>query len=219
MFLLEGNHVARTHDSLILASALSNAHASHRAVPQVAFIFGKLEVCFRLPWPKVRSQPQVLIDRKGINYLPRIHFVLRIPNGLEFTESVYQFGTKHLGQHLGLGLPIPMFTGNRAAIAHDKIGGVFDECAIVANSLYRTEIEVDARMNAALTKMSIERAIVAVLFKQAAQIPQVVPHLLGRHRRILPAFPCNRLSRYKGGGSEPRLTNLPYQLLLALIIV
>ncbi len=63
-----------------------------------------------------------------------------------------------------------MLSGQRTAVAYDQIGRFIQERM---KSLYpglRLKIEVNARMNAALAKMSLQIACVAELFQQLAKI-------------------------------------------------
>ena len=57
-------------------------------------------------------------------------------------------------------------------------------------------------MQAALAKVSVEGARVAVLFQQLAEITQIIPHALGRNGGILPAFPGVAHAGDEGGGAQ-----------------
>src|SRR5262249_27989929 len=142
-----------------------------------------------------------------------------IPDRFEFSEGLYHFGTKHLGQHLCLRLAVTMLSGDGSPVADNQIGGLVDERAKVANSFDGTEVEVDTRVNAALPEVSIERAIVTMLLEQAAQVAQVGTDLLGRNGGVLPTFPRNRLSWHKGRRAKSGLANLPNQFLFALVVI
>ena len=78
-----------------------------------------------------------------------------------------------------------------------------------------SQIEIDARVNAALAEMPVERAAVAVLFEELSQIAQIAAELVGRNGGILPAFPRDRLAGHARGRAEPRLAHLPHELFLA----
>src|SRR5215468_5143251 len=219
VLLFKGDHVAGAHDAFVMASAFAYTDTAHGSVPEMTFIFRELEMRLGLPRMKVCSQPQIFINGKGIDDLAGIHFVLRIPDRFEFSEGLYHFGTKHLGQHLCLRLAVTMLSGDGSPVADNQIGGLVDERAKVANSFDGTEVEVDTRVNAALPEVSIERAIVTMLLEQSAQVAQVGTDLLGRNGGVLPTFPRNRLSWHKGRRAKSGLATLTNQFLFALVVI
>src|SRR5205085_8160901 len=67
------------------------------------------------------------------------------------------------------------------------------------------QVEVPARVDAPVAVVAVERALVAVLAGELADVPEVLPEALGRHRRVLPALVGVRLARDEGGRAEARL--------------
>src|SRR5437588_5932938 len=131
VLLLERDHVAGTHHAFFFAAALSYADAAHGGVPEIAFVFRKLEMRLRLPGVEVRPEAQVLVDRKGIDDLVGIHPILWIPDGLELSERLNQLRAEHFGQHLSFGLSISMLSRNGTTVADYQISGFIDECAVI----------------------------------------------------------------------------------------
>ncbi len=81
------------------------------------------------------------------------------------------------------------------------------------------EIEVDARVHAALAEMAVQVAGIAVLVEQLAQLAQIAAQVFWRHRRIFPAFPSDRLVRHVRGCAQPSLAHLPDLLFHRRVVV
>src|SRR6185437_14004509 len=79
-----------------------------------------------------------------------------------------------------------------------QIGSLADEGAIVANAFHCAEIEIDAGMDAALPKVSIERAVIAMLLEKLAQISQIISDFVRRTAGASPPSPCTRSSWTEG---------------------
>src|SRR5438132_12472304 len=73
-------------------------------------------------------------------------------------------------------------------------------------------------MDAALSVVAVERALVAVLRRQFLQLPQIVADALRGHRRVLPAFVRVGLARDERRRAQARLAHVP-EVLLALRVV
>src|ERR1041385_1253844 len=73
-------------------------------------------------------------------------------------------------------------------------------------------------MDAALAKMTVERADVRIAIVELFEIAQVGADALRRHGRILPPFPILLLARDVRGGAQTRLADFP-KLLLPLAII
>ena len=72
------------------------------------------------------------------------------------------------------------------------------------------EIEVDARVHAALAEVAVERRTRSRSASSSARNSRrYSPSLLGRHRRVLPAFPGVGLIGHVRGRAEPGLAHLP----------
>src|SRR5579864_7458955 len=143
MLLFERDHVAWAHHAAFLAAAIPYSDAAHGPMPEMAFVFGKFEMRLRLPGIEVGPEAQVLVDGEWIDDFAGIHPVLRVPDRFEFAKRLYQFGTKHLGQHFRLGLSIAVFAGEGAAITDNQIGGILNKRPEVADAFDGAEIEVD----------------------------------------------------------------------------
>src|SRR3954454_22984099 len=131
----------------------------------MSFVFRKLEVCLGFPWMEISTESQVLVDRKWIDDLVRIHLVLRIPDGLEFLERLNEFRTEHLGQHLCLRLTVAVLSRNGTTVADYQIRGLADECSVIADAFNGAEVEVDAGMDAALSEVPVQRTAVSMLLE------------------------------------------------------
>ena len=83
----------------------------------------------------------------------------------------------------------------------------------------RLEVEVVARVDAALAEVAVEIADVVVLVEQLAEVAQVAAELLRRDGGVLPPFP--RVAACRGRerrGAEARLADAPDQLLLLRVV-
>src|SRR5206468_774403 len=77
----------------------------------------------------------------------------------------------------------------------------------------RVEIEVDSDMNAALTEVTVQRRVVAVLVEERPQIAEIVADVLHRNGRVLPSLPRIRLAWNERGCTQTSLSYLPDLLL------
>src|SRR5450755_2356797 len=127
-----------------------------------------------------------------------IHFVLRIPHGLELTEGVHQLRAKHLREQGATRLPVAVFTGERTSIAHNQVGCSLDKVAILTDAGFALQIKADPHVDTSVPEVAVERSFIAVLVHERADIPQIGAQLLRRYRRIIPAFPLRRGSWCKG---------------------
>ena len=92
------------------------------------------------------------------------------------------------------------------------------------NSAYRRmpcfalEVEAHLHVNAAVAEVSVERRLIVVFVEQLAQVAQIRPQLLGRDRRIVPAFPPWERSGNGRRGARTRLADLPDGLGLGRVV-
>ena len=83
------------------------------------------------------------------------------------------------------------------------------------NSAYRRmpcfalEVEAHLHVNAAVAEVPVERRLIVVFVEQRAQLPQVRSQLLGRDRRIVPAFPARERPGNGRCRARSRLSDLP----------
>src|SRR6267154_1870380 len=95
-----------------------------------------------------------------------------------------------------------MFAGDGTAQADDQIGGFFHEAAVFLYTSVRFEIEIDAHVDAGVSKMTVHAAPVAIAGLELADGAKIDAQLLWRDARILPAFPTKGLSRNMGGHAK-----------------
>src|SRR5467141_5445646 len=103
-----------------------------------------------------------------------------------------------------------MLARERSTIANHKIGCTVDELCVFPDPVFAFKIEADAHVDAAMSKMAIECASVAVFVHQLADVPQIAPQLFGSHGGVVPAFPLRRCAGSKGGRARPSLAYLPH---------
>ena len=73
----------------------------------------------------------------------------------------------------------------------------------------RFEIEVDARVHAALAEVAVHRAAIAVSLHQRPQLAEIGAEQFGANGGVLPAFPSVRLAGNEDASPERGLANLP----------
>src|SRR5437868_2113713 len=110
-----------------------------------------------------------------------------------------------------------MFARDRTAKAHDKIGRLAEKTPPFRDALLGAQTEIPAAMDAAIAKMAVERAVVAIALGERVKLAQIVAGAVGGHRGILPTLPGVGLAGHKGGGAEPCFAHLPDALLRLLI--
>src|SRR5258705_13726235 len=105
--------------------------------------------------------------------------------------------------------------GERSAIMRHRIGGLFDKGPVARDAILRLEVEIDARMHAAVAEMAVERTVVAGPIEQPAEVAKIIPDELRRHSRILPTRPSVVPAGYPGRRAEGGLADSPDQFLLS----
>ena len=73
-----------------------------------------------------------------------------------------------------------MFTGKRAAIADHQISGFLDVLSVTGDTLFGLKIKVRPVMDAAMPKVSVKAAAIAVGLHQLAQVAQILTKFLWR---------------------------------------
>src|SRR5207247_6805662 len=99
----------------------------------------------------MNSEAQILIEPPRVDNLARIHFSIRVPDGLELAKSLRQLVAEHLRQQLGAGLPVSMLARKRSAIVSHCIGRLLYKGPIMRDTVLRFQVEIDARVAAART--------------------------------------------------------------------
>ena len=155
------------------------------------------------------AQAQIFVHAIRVDDLVGIHLPAGVPDCLELTKRLHQFGAIHLGQQLRTRLAIPMLSGQRATIANHQVGGFFHEGAKLFDPVTSQQIKVDTRMDAALAKVTIQRSVIAITAEQLEQVAQVISQLCWRHGRVLPAFPARRLIGHEDGGRQAGFAHCP----------
>src|SRR5262249_36324239 len=101
----------------------------------------------------------------------------------------------------------------------DHVSSALHERAELRDTTGRHEVERDARVQAALPEVPVERrGAVAVLVELTTEVTQVVAQAGRIDGGVLPAGPGVRLSLYASRGAEPCLPDLPQQTLVLDII-
>src|SRR5207253_5487066 len=73
-------------------------------------------------------------------------------------------------------------------------------CALpILNAGLALKIKIDPRMQATLTQVAIECAVVLIFIQQSLEGAQIFPHPLGRYGGVFPTFPGIRLTRNARG--------------------
>src|SRR5208337_4272947 len=110
----------------------------------------------------------------------------------ELPERLDQLRSEHLPQERAARLAVAVLAGKRAAVAHHQVGGAFHKLSVLSDTVLRHQIEADAHVNAAVSKMPVESAIVLIFVHQLANVAQVASELFWSHGRIVPSFPLER---------------------------
>src|SRR5439155_13097390 len=90
MFLFTRDHVAGAHRSVLVPPAFAHADTAFHRVGKTSLILGILEI--RLPLRRIVlfAVTQIFVAAVRANDLARVHFPVRVPDLLEFTESLHQ---------------------------------------------------------------------------------------------------------------------------------
>src|SRR5580704_7627346 len=102
-----------------------------------------------------------------------------------------------------------VFAGERSAIADDEVGGFFDELAVFGDAFGRLQIEVEARVDAGMAEVSVERALVAERRHHFAKIAKISAETSRFDGGIFPSFPVERFTGNVRSCAETRLADFP----------
>src|SRR6185436_12878144 len=165
--------IAGAHRAAPLGSALAHADtALELAAEAAADLAAEREPRVdrdRLP---VRTPAQVLVDAARVDELPWVHPPRRVPGGLEFAERLHQLGAEHHRQEFGARLAVAVLARERAAVLHHQRRRLGDEAAPVRDTFAALQVEVDARVHAAVAEMAVDRGAIAGAVDQAAELAQ-----------------------------------------------
>jgi hypothetical protein len=169
--------------------------------------------------PVARPVAQVRVEREGVHDLAGIHPAARIEDRLEPAEGVDEVRPVHQLQQLAARLAVTVLARERAAERHDQLRGPGDEAPVGRQPVLRVEVEVVARVDAALAEVAVQGARVAELRPQRRERAQVGAELLRRDRGVLPAL---EVARPVGGDrcrAETRLADEPHPRLPLRVLV
>src|SRR5580704_15181919 len=134
---------------------------------------GEPKIGFRFPRSIGRAKAEILVEPIGFNQLAGIHLPFWIPRRFELPESLDQFRAEHFRQQLCARLTVAMFARDGAAIAHYQIGSFLHKFAKLSDTFFRLQIEVNASVDATVPEVCVERALIAISSKHAAQIANI----------------------------------------------
>src|SRR5690242_8490535 len=215
---LASDHVTGAHGVLLAftapATAFAYSYATEGSLSKAAVVLRKIEMRLRFWCSVAGPEPEIFVNAIWIHDLPRVHFPIRVPDGLELAKCFHQLGPKHLVKKLGARLAVAMFAGKRTAVPHDQIGCLFHERPKFLNASRRFEIESHTAVNAALSKVPVEGGLVVIFRIKPEKVAKVCTHLCGRNGRIFPSFPCMGFTRNERVCAERELANAPDFFLL-----
>ena len=190
--LLAGRPIARAHRPAGRRPAFAHADTVlGRAREPVAHLASEREARRERDRLVRGAQPQIFVSRihraRATYELARVHAVFRVPDRLELAERSHEFFAVHRRQELGLGLTVAVLTRQRAAVFHDQGRSLGEERAPLCDSSRAAQVESDARMDAAIAKMPVERGLVSASIDQGLEFAQVVPQAKRIDRRVFPS--------------------------------
>src|SRR5439155_14553020 len=199
--------------------ALADADAADGRVREVAVVLGVGELDLRSPRLVVGAEAEVLVDAVRPDDLARVHPPVGIPDRLELRERADELVAEHLGEKLCTRLAVAVLAGQRATELEHEVAGVLEPAAELLDPGLRDEVEVPARVDAALAVVAVERALVAVLVRELREAAEVLTQPLGRDGRVLPSLVRVLLAGDERRRAEPRLAHLPDVLLAIGVVV
>src|SRR5258708_7178025 len=156
VFFVASDPVARTHHAALVAAALAYTHATQSGLGKAAVVSQKFEVSFGFPGGVGSAEAKVLIEFVGLDQLAGIHLPVGVPGGLKLAEGLHQLRAEHFGKQLATGLAVAVLAGEGAALAHDEVGGLLHKLTELGDAVLRSQIEVDAGVDAAVAEVAVE---------------------------------------------------------------
>ena len=135
----------------------------------------------------VRPEAQVIVDAPRIDHLAGIHASLRIPQRLELAERLHQLRPEHHRQELAARLAVAVLARDRAAVLHHQRSRLAQELAPVRDAARRAQIEVDARVDATVAEVAVDRRAVAEALDQREELAQIIAEAHRIDRGVFPA--------------------------------
>ena len=209
MFFLARDHVTRAHRAAFAATAFADADAAQRAFGKIAVVLAVKKFRFRIPRMIIRSEPQILILMKRVHDFARIHFILRVPDFFELAKRLDQFFAEHDRQQIRLRLSVAVFAGNRTAQTHDQFRRLAHKFFVMLDSVLCFQAKINARVNAAVAKMSVKRAADIYIFQKVFAARANKSRLCPAARRCLPSLPTSPVRPARAPSRRARLRALP----------
>src|SRR5258706_10850350 len=175
MLLFARRHVAGAHHAALVLPALADADAAQDGAREAAVVVRILEVRCGSRGSVIDAEPQVVVHAIWVHQLAGIHLAGGIPDALELAERLDQLWPEHQRQELGARLAVAVLAGERPAVAHAELRALAHERAGGGNALGGFQVEIDARMHAALPQMPVERTVVTVAVREGALLAQISP--------------------------------------------
>src|SRR5205085_12119468 len=141
------------------------------------------------------------------------------PDRLELAKRLHELVAVHPRQQLGERLPVAVLAGERTAEGRHEVGRTLEERAEGATPVGRGQLEVDARVDAALAEVAVQRRRVAVPSQQFVEGAQVLAEPRRWHGPVLPAGLAVAPARWKGSRRQSDLAHLGKLVLRALAVV
>ena len=214
VLLLARDHEARAHDAAVGAAALADPDAARRRVRERAVVVREREVRLHLAAAGSRRRAAGSRDRVRVDDLARVHLPVRVPDRLELAERLDQLARTSSAAARPCDWPSPCSPESEPPCETTRSAASSRKERNARMPGSRLQVEVRARVDAALAVVAVERALVAVLAGELAEVAQVVAEPLRRDGRVLPALLRVGLAGDERGRAETRLAHLPDVLLL-----
>src|SRR5581483_11593986 len=169
--------------------------------------------------PVAGPEAEVGRDRARGDDLSGVELPVGVPERLELAEALDELVAEHLREELRTRLAVAVLAGERASERQHEVGCVLQEGAPPRDPRRAREVEVPARVHAALPEVAVERAPVPVAAGEPLERAQVVAEPLWRHRGVLPALVAVRPARKERRRAETRLAHLPHVALARGVVV
>ena len=118
-------------------------------------------------------------------------------------------GPNIFGKQRAARLSVAVLARDRSAMRDHDLRRAIDELAELEDARLGFEIEVDPHVHAAVAEVAVERTVVAVFAASALKSSAGRTQAVGRHRRVLPAFPPVRLTRLDRDGAQRGFAHVP----------
>src|SRR5690606_14383118 len=214
VFLLLQHHEARAHGAAAEAAAQADPDAPERGAGEAPVVPRVAEMGPGRGGIVVGAETEIRVPRVGIDELARVHPPLGVPDRLELAEGLHELVAEHDGEEIAPGLTVPVLAREGAAVAGDDLCGLAGEIAVLLDPRGALEVEVDARVDAPLAEVAVERGAVPEPLQEPPEVAEVLAQVLDGYGGVLPPLPGGRLARHERGGPEPGFPHDPESVLL-----